>query len=257
MLTTFVVLASLSGATPTLASPAWNAVNISPAMREVYADALADAVRKEGVTVFAAQDIQTLLGLERQKALLGCAESTTDCMVELANALGCDATLVVNLARLDDGSFRGLAKLLSGAGVVKSSVKLDAANDRGLLDALERAGPVLAAPLLPKVEYARPAVTKGWWLAVGLGAVSAGVGTALLFGARGEYLRVLGAPTRGDAVLIAQSGAGLQTGGWALVGFGGAALVTGVVLALWPSVRVTPQVSLGPTGASFGLGGAL
>lgn len=256
MLTTFVVLTSFIGATPTLAAPAWNAVNISPAMSVVYADTLADAVRKQGVKVFTASDIQTLLGLERQKALAGCGEGT-DCMVELANALGCEATLVVNLARLDDGSFRGLAKLLSKSGEVRSSVKLDAGNDRALLDALERAGPLLAEPLLPKVEYTRPAVTKGWWLALGVGAVSAGVGAALLAGAQGEYARVLGAPTRADAVLIAKNGSGLQTGGWALVGFGGAALATGLVLALWPATPVTPQVAVGPAGVSFGVGGAL
>lgn len=256
MITSLVFFTTLAGATPTLAAPEWNSVNISPAMSAVYAETLADAVRKQGVKVFSTSDIQTLLGIERQKALLGCSsDGSTSCMVELANALGCNATLMVNLARLEDGSFRGLARLLMSSGEVKSSVKLDAPNDRALLDALERAGTQLADPLLPPVQYVKPAISKWWWLPVAVGVVSAGVGVGLMVGARLDYDRVLLAPTRGDAELIARRGSGMQFNGALLIGLGGAAALTGLIFALLPATPVRPSVSLGPSGGSLGLGG--
>jgi len=107
MITSLVFLTSLAGATPTLASPAWKAVNISPAMSAVYAETLADSIRKQGVKVFSEGDIQTLLGVERQKALLGCSDSGANCLAELANAPGCNPTLGVNPARPETASFRG------------------------------------------------------------------------------------------------------------------------------------------------------
>jgi len=117
-------------------------------------------------------------------------------------------------------------------------------------------GPALAEPLLPKVEYAKPAVSKWWWLPLAVGVVAAGVGVGFLIGARTEYDRVLLAPTRAQAELIVRSGSGLQFGGAVLLGIGGAAAATGLLFALLPAMPVRPSVSLGPSGVSLGLGGS-
>ncbi len=47
-------------------------------------------------------DISNLLGLERQKQLLGCGESSSSCATELAGALNADRIISGDLSRIDD-----------------------------------------------------------------------------------------------------------------------------------------------------------
>lgn len=256
MVLSLVAAALVTGATPTVASPEWNAVNVKKELVTFYADALAEALRKQGLKVVTAQDIATLLGMERQKQLLGCDESSTSCMAELANALGCEATLVVNVARFDDGSFRGIAKLLgSRDGGVLSSVKLDSGSEKRFLDALEDSAEVLARPLLPKVGPQKPGFSRFWWIPGALGAVGAGVGAALLVDARAQYDAIPGTASRLEAEQLAEHGKGSQFVGGLALGVGAGLLVAGAVMALWPASPVTPQVALTPGGASLAVGG--
>src|SRR4029077_17741704 len=53
------------------------------------------------VKVVTQRDVTQLLGLERQRALLGCADSGQACIVELAGALGVDALLSMSITRSD------------------------------------------------------------------------------------------------------------------------------------------------------------
>lgn len=107
-----IAVTLLAATGPKVASPPWSVVDVKPELAAFYAEQLAQALRNEGLSVTTAADIATLLGAERQRELLGCSSAGGSCMVELANALGCDATLTVNLAKLGS-SFRGLARLLS------------------------------------------------------------------------------------------------------------------------------------------------
>lgn len=257
MLPGLVVAALVSASPPTVASPEWNAVNVKKELAAFYADTFAEALRQQGLKVVTAQDIATLLGMERQKQLLGCDESSASCMAELAAALGAEATLVVNLARFDDGSFRGLAKLLSSRdGSVLSSVKLDSGDEKRLIDALEAAAAPLAAVLKPRGALEKPAVSRFWWIPAALGVVGAGVGTALLVDARAQYDAIPGTASRLEAEGLAERGEGSQFVGGLALGVGAGLLVTGAVMALWPASPVTPQVALSPQGATLGLRGS-
>jgi hypothetical protein len=60
---------------------------------------LADLGRYE---VVARADIETLLGVERQKQLLGCSEEAASCMEELAGALNADRVVVGDYAKVHD-----------------------------------------------------------------------------------------------------------------------------------------------------------
>lgn len=269
-----LLLASLAlSATPKVVSPEWNAANVQKELAAFYADALAEALRQQGLQVITSQDIATLLGMERQKALVGCAEGNS-CMAELANALGANATLTVNLARFDDGGFHGIAKLISSqSGQTLSSVTLDAKNERKLLEALRRAAPTLALglgvkpaaavtpePETPGVTEApsmRPPLTKWWWL-FGLGGLVFGGASAGLFAYAAKQFDALTKMTSGDwttADSYRTHGKSAQFTGWAAAGLGGALLVTGIVLAAWPSTPVVPQASVTAKGASVGVGG--
>ncbi len=64
-------------------------------------DAVAQEVARRGFyDVVARRDVETLLGLERQKALTGCSEESTTCLTELSGALGARFVLSGVLAQL-------------------------------------------------------------------------------------------------------------------------------------------------------------
>lgn len=59
--------------------------------------ALTPEVRKmDGVIAISSQEVRDILGIERQRQLVGCSEGTS-CMEELANALGAEELLTVDL----------------------------------------------------------------------------------------------------------------------------------------------------------------
>ncbi len=269
----------LLSAAPKVVSPEWNAVNVKKELSAFYADALAEALRKEGLEVVTSQDIATLLGMERQKALVGCNEASTSCMAELANALGADATLTVNIARFDDGGFHGIAKLLSSqSGHTLSSVTLDAKNERKLLDALSKGARVLASGLLKTpaaavkpepvddpepettvatkpVETVRPPIARWWWL-FGLGGLAFGGAAGGLFGIAGnEYSKLQTSLSYADADQRRRDGKAAQFTGWAAAVIGGGLLITGIVLAVLPGTPVVPTATATPNGATVGVGG--
>jgi TolB-like protein len=64
-------------------------------------DAVVEWVSKAGVfQVVSQRDIQTLLGVERQKQLVGCGEDATNCMAELSGALNARFVLSGQVNRL-------------------------------------------------------------------------------------------------------------------------------------------------------------
>lgn len=266
-MTSALLAAFLMGAAPKVVAPEWNAVNVKKDLAAFYADSLAEGLRKQGLQVVTAQDIATLLGMERQKALLGCAESGESCMAELANALGADATLTVNLAQFADGGFRGVAKLISSrSGETISSVTLDAPNERKLLIALDSAAGTLAAPFIEKktqpvavtspAATVKPGITKYWWVFGVSGVVIGGLGGAGVGGAYAKVAELRSATTPQVADRAAAEGRSLQFAGWLGVGLGSALLVTSIVMLAWPGVPVTPTVGVSSSGATVGVGGA-
>ncbi len=262
-----LIAAVLLSATPKVVSPEWNAVNVKKEAASFYADLLADELRKQGLQVITSQDIATLLGMERQKALVGCADEAASCMAELANALGADATLTVNVMKLDDGAFRGVAKLISSSsGNTLSSVQLDASTEKKLLASLARvakelARPVVSGPIAPVAEARAPAaemkpgVKEFWWLFGLAGLVVGGGGGGLLGGAHANWAALQTTADYETANDLASKGKFMQSAGYFGIAVGGGLLVTSVLLLLWPSATVVPQATVSPAGATLGLGG--
>jgi hypothetical protein len=90
--------ALLSAGPVTLAMPGLSPVNISAAEAELHAENLADDLIVLGVRVHTSRDIATALGVERQRALLGCEAGS--CFTELAGALGSDGILLGDVGRI-------------------------------------------------------------------------------------------------------------------------------------------------------------
>lgn len=88
--------------------------------------------------VISSKEISTMLGIERQKQLLGCGEEST-CMTEIANALGSDFVMVGSVGRVGD-NYLVSTRLINGATnkvTARASVQAKSANS--LLEAVWRA----------------------------------------------------------------------------------------------------------------------
>ncbi|MDP1829231.1 MAG: hypothetical protein Q8L48_38560 [Archangium sp.] len=244
---------------PTLVSPPWKTVQVPAELAEFYADHLAQALRREGFKVVTASEVGAMLSLERQKALLGCTEEASSCIAELGAAMGADAVLMVNLARLED-LYRGNVKLISARdNSVIAETSVEASGQKGLLGALDD-GARRLADATPGVR-AKPLGTKRlWWvpaIAAAAGAVTGAVG---LVSANVQYTALRTELQQNgvsdDARTRAASGTTTQTIGWVGVGVFAAGLAgLGAVLLFGSEQAVTPSVSVGPSGASVGLGG--
>ncbi|MBS2029279.1 MAG: hypothetical protein JST54_15365 [Deltaproteobacteria bacterium] len=72
---------------------------IEPATLKTLDDFLAGAVRDQGFEIITPSQIGAVLGLDRQRQLLGCAESS--CLAELGGAMGADYIVLGNIAVLE------------------------------------------------------------------------------------------------------------------------------------------------------------
>lgn len=96
-----IILAfSLSASAPSLAQPDFQTANVAPDVARFCQEHLATELSARGLRVVTPREIASMLGMERQKQLLGCADDSTSCMAELANALGTDGILLGDLAKL-------------------------------------------------------------------------------------------------------------------------------------------------------------
>ena len=100
-----VLAADPSGAAPPrevaelkLAAPGLVTSGMDGSLAGPLTDHLAKAFAP--IRVITARDISVLIGLERQKQLLGCKEDSDSCMAELGNALGVQGVLLGDIVKL-------------------------------------------------------------------------------------------------------------------------------------------------------------
>lgn len=256
------VVVVMSAAPTSVAAPPWKTVQVPADLAEFYAEHLATALRRQGLKVVTAGEIAALLSMERQRQLLGCAQDATSCVAELGAALGCDATLLVTLAKLED-SYTGTLKLVKSVdGAVLAETRCEASGQKALLreldEAAERLAQGLAASSGGEVRATAGGARRFWWapaVAAGAGAALATVGlvsAALAHSELERRLREDGVVTD-DAQALAARGQTMQTLGWVGVGVGVAALVGLGALLVFGDAPVRPAVSFGPGAASLHL----
>lgn len=75
----------------------------SPQTAQTISEFMQSEVSKLGYyDVIGTTEVQTMLGLERQKQLLGCSDDASECMAEIANALDADRSVSGDLSRVGD-----------------------------------------------------------------------------------------------------------------------------------------------------------
>jgi TolB-like protein len=249
-----IVLLAVLSAAPVdevkIAAPGLTYVGISQQQGDLYLDYFANQVSKRGVHVITHGDITAVLGLERQKQLLGCTEES--CVAELAGALGVRALLVGSIATAGSGFVVNLKVIESSGRAEALAVFSDrVANEEKLFEFLEASALELSRKLAPTPS------APSFLVPLTAGAIATVAGAVLFGVAKG----LEGAVAKGDASLMSlvqartqlQTAMGLQTSGFIVGSVGVGALVVAGVMALLG--QAPPRVSfvLGSGGASVAL----
>lgn len=190
--------------------------------------------------VMTSADVATLVGLERQKQLLDCAEGV-ECSVELARALGAELVLDASVGAV--GELRVLALRLYDAKKSKTLAResVTVEDESALVPAARGALGRLFATLGVTLPTPAPERSKAGWYVLGGGGALAVAGGILGALAWVDYQSFRASPFN-DAL-----GEGARGKGIAADSLFGAAIATGIVavvlLLLPPSPPETPAAS--------------
>jgi TolB-like protein len=202
-------LVAAAPAQVTLAAPNLTYINLDANTGGLYLDYFARKLAGEGpIRLTTRQEIAEVLGLERQKQLLGCEEA--NCTAELAGALGVDGILTGSFAKAGGGLVVSL-KILNAkdaGSIVEAGTRVK--DENALFEWLDETARIFAATLLKKANLAPAAVSaeapargKAWIPVAGVSAVLLGASltTYLLAGNSEASLRSGDAPlTTSEAV---------------------------------------------------------
>jgi hypothetical protein len=254
------LLAAAADPAVKLASPGLKAVGVPKDVADFYSDDLAQALTLKGFRVITPSEISSLLGLERQKALLGCTDQSSDCMAELGDALGVDGVITGSIGKFGDAYQINIKIISARDGRPLSVFSVRATGETDVLDGLNRAAVHMAPEAYaglkrmppPGIVFQKeeePNTRRKWaWVPATAGVVSAGVATYLLLQAksfenelvsnvpapplaRAQQDRSQGPVYQGVGIALLAAGAvGLGVGGWMFASGG-----TGASVAVMPT----------------------
>ncbi len=261
-------LVALLSAAPVYAAPEFATVAVSAEVGRFASEHLAQQLTERGLRVVTARDMASLLGQERQRQLSGC--DTTGCLAELGDALGAEALVLGELARLGKLMQVNVKVVSTRGGAARATFSRRIHDDEELLAALDEAAGVLASQLAPPGSPAAvPPGSSSQWrpLPIVLGVVAAlcvAGGVVGLMDAHGVE-NTLRAPLRpglsplaiAEVDALVSRGGRSQTLGWVGLGLGAGSGAGAVVLGLSPSSPPPASgASSAPTpGSTFTLSG--
>lgn len=267
------VASSVANADPLkLVVPDFNAVGPSKDKAVFFTEHISSRLSEVGAQVTTARGLQQLLGIERQRQLVGCANEGTSCVAELASALGTDGLLLGDVAQIES-LFQINLRVISGAdGKVVASHQARVNSERELLDELDQAAFALAADAAlalgrdaPRAPKSRgPSLRALSAIPFAVAVASAAVSATFFVLAANNYGRIpqmAGAtplPTS-EVESLGRAGATYQTVGWVLGATAGAALVAaGTMFFLGKSSPSPLSTGVAPVagGAAFLVGGS-
>lgn len=207
----------------------------------VWVERFAEVMRRDRrVEVTTASDIAQLLGVERQKQLMGCDSNTESCMAELASALGADGTLVGSITHTGDSYLAVVKVIRQKNGSVWWSASGRMTGEPALLDWLDQQAQEVTRTLFPPAPLPVGPLVVG-----GAGVVALGVGATMLVLSNTVSLEAVRNAKLNELSAAIETGRTQGTVGAVLLGGGGAALATAII---WAAVRTEPaaMVSLAP-----------
>ena len=207
---------------PKLAVPAVTAeLGVPQGSANLLGEVISADIQQSGkFEVISAADIASMIGLERTKRMLQCAEDS--CLTELGNALGADLMLRTTVGSIGNLRVLSLTLIDTKRGGVKGRQTETVSDD----SALVAAGHRLVAKLLdlpPPPSAGMTTKRKVGFGLLGGGAVLAGVGAAFGVAAENGFNSYQTTPTNPSLASSAQGNA------HAADAFYGAAVVAGVI----------------------------
>lgn len=238
-----------------LAVPGLVTVNVDQKLADLMMDSFVVGARSDDLEVVTARDISTVLGLERQRQLLGCDSSGSNCVAELAGAVGADAVLSGTIARSDVSLTLVLRAIRAQDARELASVTVRARSQDELQDWIDSHargfGQQLVARFRGESDPGRGPAWPKWTALIG-GVVVGGSGGALRGFAETKADALRGA-TRAAPVNVeatASDGRIFEATGNVMVGVGAAALAAGAVLF---AVQPSTPLALVPVPGGAGL----
>jgi hypothetical protein len=225
-----------------LASPGLTYTNIDPSLGDAIIDRFVTQLGEAGpFKITTAKDIAQVVGLERQKQLMGCSDATSSsCLAELAGALGVDAIISGSLAKIGTGYTITLRVVKSSDGSQLATASMRVKSEDELQDWLESEAKVLAAQIRGGPASTGPAAVTSSSspsragrllpLIPAIAGVGLAIGGMVLFTMAKADANTLKNDPMPDMINdLAASGTGKQTSGFALMVAGGVAILAGVV----------------------------
>lgn len=246
-----------ASASPSVVVAGFRTVEVSSAKQrlfeETFSDALARAIPNARVT--SASALGTVLGLERQRQLVGCEASaaTSNCMAELAGALGSSVVVTGTVARLGASFEIDVRAAAAEDGHTLAAGRQTVKTEEEILDALRTLAGSLGVTIAPDAVPVTSRASTWVWTAVAVAGVAAAV-TGFALGAS-EHQAFVSAPSLEAARPHATTGAALQVVAWSGVGLAAAGGL-GLGISLWPSRASEPSATAGLDGAQLIVGGA-
>lgn len=268
-----IVAATLSQAAPaqvSLAMPGLGGLGLSEEEKTFYSAHLAHQMGLAGVRVITPEDIAQIVGLERQKQLLGCSDDNSTCLAEIGNALGVDGVVTGSIARLPD-AVQVDVRVISPANAALLAAYTMRAPEAQLPRRLDQAAHDLAVAMkarlrptedntaqLRKLTERVPGPNlRAWsWAPAAGGVAAAGVGTWLLLSASAhlDALSPAAPITLEEAQRHRDTGKLEQTLGAAGVSVGAALLATGAWMYLFGEPEPVPVLVIGGSAGGVGVG---
>ncbi|MBX7100781.1 MAG: hypothetical protein K1X89_23915 [Myxococcaceae bacterium] len=253
-----------------LAAPELTVVGLPAEQATYFTENLAQQLTLRGARTITTKEMSALIGLERQKQLLGCSAQGSSCIAELAGALGTDGVVIGDVGKLGSVMQVNL-RVVSAEGKLLAIFSKEAANDDALREVFQAAAASLVrqtakalSRVVPEAAVEAQVVTgspvrRYFWVPAVVGAVVTGVGVGLLVdaGDKANQLKI-DRFTGAQASDLRTGGQRNQTLGAAGIGIGVAAIAAGAAMYLFgdsgaPAVAVVP----GPSGAMVSVSGVL
>lgn len=146
------VALSANAAPVKVALPGLSAVQLDQKLADFLNEQLAQELSNQGVEVVTSKEIAALLGMERQKQLLGCTSESSSCIAELADALGSDAVLIGDVAKVGARYHVTLKAMAAGTGNRLTDFSGSSDKEEDLVALLGKAAAKMAPELSAKTN---------------------------------------------------------------------------------------------------------
>jgi hypothetical protein len=91
-----------AAAPPKLGAFGFDGLGMTPDELHYYSDHFAHLLAVQGLTLVTKSDLSAVIGLERQKELMGCTGGGSSCLAELSAAIGVDGLVLGSIAHTGD-----------------------------------------------------------------------------------------------------------------------------------------------------------